>query len=68
MRSVTQHVLATSRAVFPRVFAFPRRPTHRSIRDRLIESWNDTNQHFDVLDVKRVYVCVRGGLLAVSCF
>ncbi len=35
-----------------------------SIRDRLIESWNDTNQHFDVLDVKRVYVCaplaVRG--------
>jgi glycogen phosphorylase len=26
-----------------------------SIRDRLIESWNDTNQHFDTLDVKRVY-------------
>ncbi len=28
----------------------------RSIRDRLIESWNDTNQHFDTLDVKRVCV------------
>ena len=25
-----------------------------SIRDRLIESWNDTNQYFDTLDVKRV--------------
>jgi len=24
------------------------------VRDRLIESWNDTNQHFDSLQVKRV--------------
>lgn len=29
-----------------------------SIRDRLIESWNDTNQHFDTLDVKRVCVAL----------
>lgn len=26
-----------------------------SVRDRLIESWNDTNQHFDEMDVKRAY-------------
>lgn len=26
-----------------------------SVRDRLIESWNDTNQHYRVMDPKRVY-------------
>ena len=36
----------------PNVLLFP---APRSIRDRLIESWNDTNQYFDARDVKRVY-------------
>ena len=26
-----------------------------SVRDRLIESWNDTNQHYREVDPKRVY-------------
>lgn len=26
-----------------------------SVRDRLIESWNDTNQHYRAADPKRVY-------------
>lgn len=32
---------------------------YRSVRDRLIEAWNDTNQYFDEKDVKRVYVYLR---------
>lgn len=29
--------------------------TALSVRDRLIESWNDTQQHFTSEDAKRVY-------------
>jgi len=54
-RSIVNHVeytLACTRFSFDNHKAY--RATAYSIRDRLIESWNDTNQHFDTLDVKRV--------------
>ena len=31
-----------------------------SVRDRLIESWNDTNQHYREVDPKRVYYLSMG--------
>lgn len=54
-RSIVNHVeytLASTRMDFDTEKAY--RATAHSVRDRLIESWNDTNQYFDAKDVKRV--------------
>ena len=54
-RQVANHIeytLASSRFDFDAGKAY--RACAHSLRDRLIESWNDTNQHFDALAVKRV--------------
>ena len=54
-KSIANHVeytLASSRFDFDDFKAYL--ATAHSVRDRLIESWNDTNQHFDAHQVKRV--------------
>jgi glycogen phosphorylase len=54
-RSIANHVeytLASSRFDFDSLKAYL--ATAHSVRDRLIESWNDTNQYFEQLQVKRV--------------
>lgn len=54
-RSIVNHIeytLASTRFNFDQEKAY--RATAHSVRDRLIESWNDTNQYFDSQDVKRV--------------
>eukprot|EP00357_Protocruzia_adherens_P001389 CAMPEP_0115014494 /NCGR_PEP_ID=MMETSP0216-20121206/26115_1 /TAXON_ID=223996 /ORGANISM="Protocruzia adherens, Strain Boccale" /LENGTH=939 /DNA_ID=CAMNT_0002384251 /DNA_START=165 /DNA_END=2984 /DNA_ORIENTATION=+ len=55
-RSIVNHVeytLARTRFNFESKGAY--QATAFSIRDRLIESWNDTQQHFTSVDTKRVY-------------
>lgn len=54
--SIVQHVeytLARSRYSFDDLEAYL--ATGYSLRDRLIEAWNDTNVHFKNADPKRVY-------------
>jgi len=54
-RDIAKHVeytLASSRFNFDTFKAYV--ATSHTIRDRLLESWNDTNAHFDALGVKRV--------------
>jgi starch phosphorylase len=54
-RQIANHIeytLASSRFDFDQHKAYL--ATARSVRDRLIESWNDTNTHFDEMQVKRV--------------
>ena len=52
MANHIEYTLASSRFDFDTGKAY--RACAHSLRDRLIESWNDTNQHFDALGVKRV--------------
>lgn len=47
-----EYTLACTRFSFDKTKAY--RAAAFSVRDRLIESWNDTNRYFDALDVKRV--------------
>eukprot|EP00500_Bicosoecida_sp_ms1_P002657 CAMPEP_0203813742 /NCGR_PEP_ID=MMETSP0115-20131106/4888_1 /ASSEMBLY_ACC=CAM_ASM_000227 /TAXON_ID=33651 /ORGANISM="Bicosoecid sp, Strain ms1" /LENGTH=916 /DNA_ID=CAMNT_0050722617 /DNA_START=56 /DNA_END=2806 /DNA_ORIENTATION=- len=54
-RSIVNHVeytLASTRFSFDMAKCY--RAAAFSVRDRLIESWNDTNRYFDSLDCKRV--------------
>jgi len=54
-RSIANHIeytLASSRFDFDESKAYL--ATAHSVRDRLIESWNDTNQYFDEKQAKRV--------------
>eukprot|EP00899_Mesostigma_viride_P029454 jgi/Mesvir1/9694/Mv12172-RA.1 len=54
--SIVNHVeytIARSRYKFDDFEAY--QATAHSVRDRLIESWNDTHQHFRELNPKRVY-------------
>ena len=37
-----------------------------SVRDRLIESWNDTNQHYREVDPKRVYYLSMGAFFPAA--
>ena len=48
-----EYTLARSRYRFDEVEAY--QATAHSLRDRLIERWNDTNTHFRQQNVKRVY-------------
>lgn len=55
-RSIVNHVeytLARTRFSFDNVAAY--QASAYSVRDRLIESWNDTNAYFHTHDVKKVY-------------
>lgn len=54
-RSIVNHVeytLACTRFSFDISKAY--RAAAFSVRDRLIESWNDTNRYFSAMDCKRV--------------
>jgi len=54
-RDIAKHVeytLASSRFNFDSFKAYM--ATSYTVRDRLLESWNDTNAHFDAQNVKRV--------------
>jgi len=51
--SHVEYTLARTRFNFDRATAY--RAAALSMRDRLIESWNDTQQHFTAEDYKRVY-------------
>lgn len=48
-----EYSLARTRHSFDRFGAY--QATALSVRDRLIEAWNDTQQHFTELDCKRTY-------------
>lgn len=55
-RSIVNHVeytLAMTRFNFTNFGCY--QATAFSLRDRLLESWNDTNQYFTTHNVKRVY-------------